>query len=764
LAQSSLQQRLDLPVTGMTCAACARHVENALAKTPGVVSANVNVALHRATVVIDPAAVEPQALAQAVENAGYGLVLPQPRRVATEGRAAAAEEDDPESRARAEESVEARRRFAVAVVFGLPVVAIAMAHGALEFPGKNVAQLLLTLPVMLYSGRGFFARAWAAAHHGTSDMNTLIALGTGAAFLYSTVATLAPRWVSAWAGGAGHAHPPVYFEAAAAIIALVLLGRMLETTARGKTSAAIRKLARLQARSARVLRDGAEVELPLAEVRVGDGVAVRPGERIPLDGEVVEGVSHVDESMLTGESVPVRKEPGDPVVGATLNRTGAFVFRVTRIGADTVLQQIIRMVQEAQGSRAPIQRLADRVSSVFVPIVLVVAASTFLAWLVAAPAEARLTLALVNAVSVLIIACPCAMGLATPTAILVGTGRGAESGILFKGGEALEGARDIRVVILDKTGTLTLGAPAVTEVVASEGTTEDELLRLAAAAESVSEHPLAEAITGEAKRRGVPVWRPERFEARPGRGIAAEVEGKAVRIGTARFLEEEGIVAPTALIEEAARLAGRARTPILVAADGKAVGLLGVSDPIRPGAREAVAELKRLGLEVVMLTGDSAATAQAVAREVGIDRVVAEVLPDRKVEEVTRLQGEGKRVAMVGDGINDAPALAHADLGIAIGTGTDVAIAASDVTLVRADLDGVPSAIRLARATIRVIRQNLFWAFAYNTLGIPLAAGLLYPWTGWLLSPVFASAAMALSSISVVTNSLRLRRMDTRSA
>jgi Cu+-exporting ATPase len=491
---------------------------------------------------------------------------------------------------------------------------------------------------------------------------------------------------------------------------------------------------------------------------VGDVVAVRPGERIPVDGEVVEGSSRVDESMLTGESAPVEKGPGAAVSGGTMNRTGAFRFRVTRIGKDTVLQQIIRMVEEAQGSRAPIQRLADRVSAVFVPAVLLVAVATFLAWYLSAPPETRLAAALVNAVSVLIIACPCAMGLATPTAILVATGRGAEAGILVKGGEALEAARGIDTVVLDKTGTVTAGYPAVTDVLpAGDGASEDELLALAASAEAGSEHPLGEAIVAEARRRGLTLQPFSAFEALPGHGIVASVAGRRIVLGGARLMNEEGIDAGGPGLSRAAELAGRGRTPVLVAADGTLVGLLGVADPVREGAKDAVAGMKRLGLDVILLTGDHRATAEAVAAEVGISDVIAEVLPDRKAAEIRRLRDSGRKVAMVGDGINDAPALASADLGIAIGTGTDVAIAASDVTLVSADLEGVVRAIRLSRRTIATIRQNLFWAFGYNTLGIPIAAGVLYPWTGWLLSPVLASAAMALSSVSVVTNSLRLR-------
>jgi Cu+-exporting ATPase len=741
--------RHDLPVTGMHCAACVASVEKALRAAPGVVSAAVNLATERATFVLDPARGSLDTVARAVREAGYGLVVP----------AADGSIEDVEAAARRVESADANRRLAVAALFGIPVLGIGMSHGAFPFPGERWIQLALTFPVVLYAGAGYYLRAWAATRRGTADMNTLVAIGTGAAFLYSLVATAAPALVTSGFHPA-HRAPPVYYEAAAGILLLVLVGKFLETRARTQTSTALRKLAKLQVKGARVVRDGAEVEIPLDAVAVGDVIAVRPGETIPLDGEVVDGSSAVDESMLTGESLPVAKGPGDAVVGGTRNGMGAFRFRVTRVGGDTVLQQIVRMVREAQGSKAPIQRLADRVSAVFVPAVLAIAAITFAVWFAISPPEERLTLALVNAVSVMIIACPCAMGLATPTAILVATGRGAEAGVLFRGGEALQAAAEIDTVVLDKTGTVTEGKPVVVEVAAFDGLSEDDLVRIAAGVEAVSEHPLAAAVLGELERRGLGFSLPSAFEARPGKGVIATVDGKRVVLGTMALLREEGTTVDSLErhrgdLEE---LAARGRTPVLVAIDGRLVGCIGVFDPVRPGSREAIARLRGLGLEIVLLTGDRRATGEAVAREVGIDRVVAEVLPERKAEEVQSLQRAGRKVAMIGDGINDAPALARADVGVAIGTGTDVAIGASDVTLVRADLEAAVSAIRLARATLRNVKQNLFWAFGYNVLGIPLAAGVLYPWTGWLLSPVFASAAMALSSVSVVTNSLRLRR------
>lgn len=740
------------PVLGMNCAACVSHVEKALSSVPGVREAVVNLATERATVVYDPVAASPDALAGAVRRAGYELVVPGP----AEGVRPA--EHDPEERARKKDEADVRHRFLVAAIFGLPVLALGMAHGVTAGFAAHLAQLLLTVPVVLYSGGPYYVKAWKGLRRLTADMSSLVALGTGAAFFYSTAATIWPsRFLSSHPGG--ESLPPVYFEAAAGIVLLVLMGKSLETRARSRTLLAIRKLARLQANSARLVRGGTELEVPLAEVVVGDIVVVRPGESIPTDGEVVEGSSYVDESMLTGESAPVLKQRGDSVAGATMNRMGAFRFRVTRVGEDTLLQQIVRLVQEAQGSRAPIQRLADRVSAVFVPAVIGVAVVTFALWLAFGPAGARLGTAVVNAVAVLIIACPCAMGLATPTAILVATGRGAESGILFKGGEALEAAGSVDTVVLDKTGTVTVGAPTVEAIEPCEDVAAADLLRAAAAAEAGSEHPLGEAIVREARARGLDLPPTEVFEASPGQGVFALVDGVPIVVGSAPWLERHGVpLAP--LAGRALRTANRAATPVLVAVGGRAMGIIAVADPIRPGAREAVTRLKAEGLGVLMLTGDRRETAAAVAREIGVDHFIAEVLPDRKAVEIAKLQRDGRRVAMVGDGINDAPALARADLGIAIGSGTDVAVAASDVTLVGADLAGIARSVVLARKTLAIVRQNLYWAFGYNTLGIPIAAGLLYPWTGWLLSPVLASAAMALSSVSVVTNSLRLRRVE----
>jgi Cu+-exporting ATPase len=747
---------VDLPVVGMHCAACAARIEGVLGQTRGVSKAAVNFATGRATVEYDPVATAPAALRDAVRGAGYDVVLPSG---SEPGQAADAEEAVREADLR-----RTRLRFAAAAALTTPVAVLAMAGHlipslapALDFPGRSWVELALTTPVLFWAGREFFTGAWAAARHRAADMNTLVALGTLSAYLYSAAATAAPSWLSA-AGHAGHggAAAGVYYEVAAVIVTLVLLGRLLEARARNRAGGAIRALVGLSPKTARVERGGVEADVPVAEVRVGDVVRVRPGEKVPVDGTVLDGTSAVDESMLTGEPLPVVKAPGDAVVGATVNTTGSFRLTATRVGADTVLQQIVRLVREAQGSKAPVQKLADAVAGYFVPAVLCLAVLTFVAWFDLAPAETRLTSALLAFVSVLIIACPCALGLATPTAVLVGTGRGAQAGILIKGGEPLEAAGRLTTVVLDKTGTVTEGKPAVTDV-APVGLPADELVRLTAAAEAGSEHPLARAVAAAARERGLSVPRAESFEAVPGHGLVATVEGRRVLVGNARHLAARGVAFDAASAENAVR-AGR--TTLLVAVDGAYAGLLAVSDPVKPTSRAAVARLHALGLEVVLLTGDNRGAAEAVAEEVGIDRVVAEVLPEGKAAEVRRLRAAGKVVAMVGDGINDAPALAAADVGIAMGTGTDVAIEAADVTLVKGDLPGVAAAVTLSRATMRTVRQNLVFAFAYNVLGIPVAAGALYPLTGWLLSPVLASVAMALSSVSVVTNALRLGRLD----
>ena len=723
-------------VTGMSCASCVASVEKTLRSVPGVVGASVNLAAERATVEYLAGTVRTGDLQGSIEGAGYGVVR---------------EEEGPAEDVRALEYGRLRRRFFVAAALTVLVVAgsLPMMLGV-EVPGRWLPFVLLALatPVQFWAGWRFYAGAWGALGHGRANMNTLVAVGTSAAYLYSAVATLAPWFFGGMAD--------VYFDVSALIITLVLLGRLLEARARGRTGEAIRKLAGLQARTARVVRGGREMDVPVQDVEVGDEVVVRPGEKVAVDGVVVGGESAVDEAMISGEPMPVVKRVGDEVIGATVNGTGTFRFSATRVGGDTVLAGIMRLVEEAQGSKAPIQRLADKVSGVFVPAVMVLATLVFLVWLFFGP-EPAFTLALMNFVAVLIIACPCAMGLATPTSIMVGTGRGAERGILVKGGEALEAAHRLTTVVLDKTGTLTRGEPRLTDVIPANGIPEDELLRLAASAERGSEHPLGEAIVAGSGHLGLAD--PERFDAPTGRGVIATVEGRSVLVGSRGLMREHGLF-EDGLAPELERLSGEGKTPVLVAVDGEVAGVVAVADTIREEAREAVDGLGKMGLEVAMITGDNETSAHSVARELGIDRVLAEVMPDGKSGEIEKLQREGEVVAMVGDGINDAPALAQADVGIAIGTGTDVAMEASDLTLISGDVRGVGRAVMLSRATMRNIRQNLFWAFAYNVVLIPVAAGVLYPLFGetGLLSPVFAAAAMALSSVTVVSNALRLRR------
>lgn len=745
---STKTDRLDIPITGMTCAACANRIERSLNKLEGV-EASVNFATETATVNFDDRRTA-EDITKRIEDTGYGV-----------GRVA--DEIDEEIANRDEEHDAAyavlRRKFIVAAVLSVPVLVIAMSHGAipfLNFDGVNWLQLILTTPVVFYSGAQFYRGAWAALRHGSADMNTLVAVGTGTAYVYSVVATVFPSWFVVSSEHTAHAMVPVYFEAAAVIIALILLGRMLEARAKGRTGDAIRKLVGLQPKTATVIRGGVETNVPIEQLIVGDVVVVRPGEKIAVDGVVTEGASAVDESMLTGESVPAEKQPGDNVFAATVNAAGAFRFRATRVGKDTALQQIVRLVREAQGAKPPIAKLADQISGIFTPIVIGVAIVTFIVWFFVSPVETRLALAIVNFVSVLIIACPCALGLATPTAIMVGTGRGAELGILIKGGDSLETAHKIDTIVLDKTGTITTGEPSLTDVVSVDGFDQTELLRLTASAETSSEHPLSRAIVRGAQNRGIGLAKAEGFSSLTGRGVSATVDGHSILIGNLKMLAEND-VATGDIFAVAEGLANDGKTPMFVAIDGEVAGVMAVADTIKPGAAAAVARLTDLGIEVVMLTGDNLRTATAMASQAGIDRVLAEVLPADKSAEIERLQAEGRVVAMVGDGINDAPALAKADVGIAVGTGTDVAMEASDITLIGGDLSGVERAIALSKATIRTVKQNLFWAFIYNVIGIPIAAGVLYPLTGWLLSPVIASVAMSLSSVSVVANSLRLR-------
>jgi Cu+-exporting ATPase len=754
-------ERCELPLVGMHCASCAGRIETALGNADGVVTANVNFATSRATVNYDPQATNVAALSQVVRALGYEVIAPAP------GKETAAEDlHAAETRVREGEYRQQKVRFIVALTLTVPLAVISMAghllpslDAALNFPGRAWLELVLTTPVLFWAGREFFSGAWAAAQHRVADMNTLVSLGTLSAYLFSLVATVAPGLLAVGNGAGGNqAHAmaspvAVYYEVAAIIVTLILMGRLLEARARSKTGGAIRALMGLQPKTARVERNGVEQDIPIAEVLVGDLLLVRPGEKVPVDGQVVDGASSVDESMLTGEPLAVQKKSGDTVIGATLNKTGSFRMRATRIGKDTVLQQIVRLVQEAQGSKAPIQRLADSIAGYFVPVVICIAIATFVLWFDFSPADTRLSMALLTFVSVLIIACPCALGLATPTAIIVGTGRGAQSGILIKGGEALETAHKLTTIVLDKTGTITRGVPAVTDIIAH---TVDEtvMLRLAASAEAGSEHPLGEAIVRSAGERGLTRSPAREFNAIPGYGIEALVDEQRILVGTAALMLDRGLV-----VDEAAahQLADDGKTPIFMAIDGVFAGIFAIADPLKAGSEKAIKKLHALGLEVIMLTGDNRRTAAAIARQVGVDQVLAEILPQGKNEEIKKLQARGKVVGMVGDGINDAPALAQADVGIAMGSGTDVAMEAADITLVRGDLNGVVASIALSRATIANIKQNLFFAFIYNVLGIPIAAGILYPLTGWLLSPIIASLAMALSSVSVVTNALRLR-------
>jgi Cu+-exporting ATPase len=753
---------VSFPVEGMTCASCVNRITRYLRAVDGVSDANVNLASESATVSFDPRQVGVPDLVAAVDAAGYVARVDQV--VAADAPTDVAEAAE----ARTERDVAAarhaeglRRRFIVAAVLTLPLLAglaqMTIAPWLPAFLADPIFQLALATPVQLWAAWPFYVGAWKAMRHRTTDMNTLIAVGTSAAYGYSLATILAPDFFHATGIASPGAALPLYFDTAAAIVTLILLGRYLEARARSHTSDAIRRLIGLAPRTARVLRDGAEIDVPMGDVRAGDVVRVRPGEAIAVDGVVVDGISAVDESMLTGESLPVSKRVDDLVIGGTMNATGTLTFRATRVGGDTVLARIIRLVQDAQGSRAPIQRLADVVTGYFVPAVLALAALTFVVWLVAGPAPA-FNLALLNTVAVLIIACPCALGLATPTSIMVGAGLGAEAGVLFRDAGALERLGSVREIVLDKTGTLTEGRPRVTDVIrATDAIDEDGLLTLVAAAERGSEHPLADAIVRDAiETRSLALPEAAEFQATPGGGVAASVGGHRILVGRAGFLEAAGVDVGS-LAARADALAAEGRTPVFVGLDGHAAALIAIADTLKPGSADAVAALHGMGLRVAILTGDNRRTAEAIARLAGIDHVLADVRPDGKAAAIQALQAEGRSVAMVGDGINDAPALAAADVGIAMGTGTDVAMESAGVTLMSGDLRALVTAIGLSTATMRNIRQNLFWAFAYNVVLIPVAMGALYPFSGVLLDPILAAGAMALSSVTVVTNALRLR-------
>ena len=792
-------ERITLPVEGMTCAACQANVQRALTNAPGVKQASVNLMTHEATIHYDPSLASPHSLVEAVNATGYQSRMPA-------ADAVAGSDDEERERAHAREYSILLRKSLVSLALGAAAMIVSMplmggasphaAHGGdplirwsmrvLDPPLRSAfpplyaanadvlrfALLVATIAVMAWAGRHFYTRAWAAFRHRTADMNTLIAVGTGAAFVYSLVATLAPSLLES-----GGAQADVYYEAIMLILALVLLGNAMEARAKRQTTRALREMARLQPSTARVRRGAVETDVPISEVRTGDRIIVRPGERFPVDGVVASGNGAVDESMLTGESLPVEKHPGDRVIGATVNIAGAFEIDATAVGAASVLAQIVRLMREAQGSQAPIQRLADRISAVFVPVVISIAIATFAVWWIV-PDEPSLVRAMTAAVAVLIIACPCAMGLAVPTAVMVASGRGAAAGVLIKGGEPLERLSQIDTVVLDKTGTLTEGKPRVTDFFVVEGGTSVpplarsggalappapqteivSILDYVLAVERLSEHPLANAIVEFAIGKSASPHRAEGFVAIAGRGARATVDGVPVVIGTETLLTAERVdVVPLQSIAKA--WAETAQTPVLVAIDGRAVAAFAIADTLRTNARDVVAALKATGARVVMLTGDRRQTAEAIARQAGIDEVIAEVLPDGKAAAIKQLQASGRRVAMVGDGLNDAPALAQADVGVAMASGTDIAAEAADVTLMRSDLTGLEAALTLARRTMATMKQNLFWAFVYNVIGIPIAAGALYPALGLLLNPVIASAAMAFSSVSVVTNSLRLRRL-----
>lgn len=753
--------KVRIPILHMHCSSCVIRIELALKMTPGVLMARASLGTNAVDVEYDPSTVDFEAIRTAIESAGHKIAETR----STDVTAAIEADEDPEQAANEQEYRTLMRKFWFAGAISIPVMALSypdLIPGLREWMpvGSDTRRIVwallgvISLPVLLWSGSQFFVGMWDALKHRSANMHTLIAIGITAAYLYSVVAVAYPGLFP------DPALAEVFWDVTDVVVALVVLGLALEIKAKGRTSEAIKKLIGLQAKTARVIRDGEEIDLPVEEVIVGDIVVVRPGDKIPVDGKIIEGSSALDESMITGESIPVEKRIGDEVIGATINKTGSFRFKATKVGKDTALASIIRMVKDAQGSKAPIQRLVDLVSGYFVPTVMILAILAFVAWYLIGP-EPRVVYATIVLVTTLIIACPCALGLATPTSLTVGIGKGAENGILIRSGDALQTSQKLDSIVLDKTGTITRGEPALTDVVVAQNQSENEVLRLAASLEQGSEHPLGEAIVQGAQQRGLSLVDAEDFAAIPGHGVSGRIDGWEVLLGNAKLMRDRGIPHDV-LTKEWERLANEGKTPMYVGIKGTAAGLVAVADTVKPDSKEAVGALQRLGIEVVMLTGDNERTAKAIAREVGIERVLSDVLPDEKAHEVQKLQLEGKTVGMVGDGINDAPALAQADVGFAIGTGTDVAIEASDVTLIKGSLVGVVTAIEISRATMRNVRQNLVGAFGYNTLGIPIAMGVLYPFLGLLLSPLIAAAAMAFSSVTVVTNANRLRFFQPR--
>lgn len=746
LGYGAKSEKIVLPIQGMSCASCVNKVEKSIRSVKGVLRVSVNLATERALIEYLPEVVSIRDLKKVVEGIGYQVLEVEEGDIVEKERLL-----------READLSKLKWKWMIGAILLGPILFLMYGAGLLErWTGlpKEInyfLQFLLATPIQFWAGWQFYVGFWKAAKHKTSDMNTLITVGTSAAYLYSLIVTFIPHRIMVKG-----LMMDVYFDTSAAIIVLILLGRFLEARAKGRTSEAIKTLVGLQPKTAKVIRDGREVDIPIGEVELGDIIIVRPGEKIPADGVIKEGYSSVDESMVTGESLPVEKKVGDHVIGATINRNGTFKFEATHVGKDTVLAQIIRLVQEAQGSKPPIARMVDVIASYFVPIVISIALITFIIWFFFGPSPS-LTYAFLNFIAVLIIACPCALGLATPTSIMVGTGKGAENGVLIRSGEALETAHKLSAIVMDKTGTLTKGKPSVTDIIEHHPFTREELLRYAASAEKGSEHPLGEAIVNKAKEENLPLIDPKNFNAIAGHGIEATLDGKLLLLGNEKLMKDRGIQL-NGLLKKAEDLSNQGKTPMFVAFDQRAAGIIAVADTLKENSKEAVQALHQMGIEVAMITGDNRRTAEAIASQIGIDRVLAEVLPERKAEEIKRLQSEGKKVGMVGDGINDAPALAQADVGIAIGTGTDVAMESSDITLIGGDLRGIVTAIALSKATIRNIKQNLFWAFAYNTILIPVAAGILFPFFGILLNPIFAAGAMAFSSVTVVSNALRLKR------